>query len=153
MPWYTDVVTYIIGMVSQKGGAGKSTMARLLARELAQNGMTVKIGIMRHRKPRNVGAADGSTTQQRVTGRAPAGSSLRWEARLHVTVLHGKQVSMVTLTLWPTSFGMVSQKGGAGKLTMAADCSRGSWRRNGMTVKLTCNSASWETGCHGTLTL
>ena len=43
MPWYTDVVTYIIGMVSQKGGAGKSTMARLLARELAQNGMTVKI--------------------------------------------------------------------------------------------------------------
>ena len=104
-------------------------------------------GIMRHRKPRNVGAADGSTPQQRVTGRAPAGSSLRWEARLHVTVLHGKQVSMVTLTLWPTSFGMVSQKGGAGKSTMAADCSRGSSRgssrRNGMTVKLTCNSASW----------
>ena len=37
------VLTYIIGMVSQKGGAGKSTLARLFARELAQNGLTVKI--------------------------------------------------------------------------------------------------------------
>ena len=36
-------MTYIIGMVSQKGGAGKSTLARLFARELAQNGLTVKI--------------------------------------------------------------------------------------------------------------
>ena len=30
-------------MVSQKGGAGKSTLARLFARELAQDGFTVKI--------------------------------------------------------------------------------------------------------------
>ena len=30
-------------MVSQKGGAGKSTLARLYARELAQDGFTVKI--------------------------------------------------------------------------------------------------------------
>ena len=37
------VVTYIVGMVSQKGGVGKSTLARLLARELAQNGLLVKI--------------------------------------------------------------------------------------------------------------
>ena len=36
-------MSYIIGMVSQKGGVGKSTLARLLARELAQVGMTVKI--------------------------------------------------------------------------------------------------------------
>ena len=36
-------MTYIIGMVSQKGGAGKSTLARLFARELAQAGFTVKI--------------------------------------------------------------------------------------------------------------
>lgn len=36
-------MSYIIGMVSQKGGAGKSTLARLLARELAQAGMVVKI--------------------------------------------------------------------------------------------------------------
>ena len=44
VPWYVvSVVGYIIGMVSQKGGVGKSTIARLLARELAHNGMLVKI--------------------------------------------------------------------------------------------------------------
>lgn len=36
-------MTYIIGMVSQKGGAGKSTLARLFARELARDGFRVKI--------------------------------------------------------------------------------------------------------------
>ena len=36
-------MTYIIGMISQKGGAGKSTLARLFARELAQDNFTVKI--------------------------------------------------------------------------------------------------------------
>ncbi len=36
-------MTYIIGMVSQKGGAGKSTLARLFARELANDGFSVKI--------------------------------------------------------------------------------------------------------------
>lgn len=36
-------MAYIVGMVSQKGGVGKSTLARLLAREIAQNGMAVKI--------------------------------------------------------------------------------------------------------------
>ena len=36
-------MAYIIGMVSQKGGAGKSTLARLFARELARDGFAVKI--------------------------------------------------------------------------------------------------------------
>ncbi len=36
-------MSYIIGMVSQKGGAGKSTLARLFARELAKDGYNVKI--------------------------------------------------------------------------------------------------------------
>ena len=36
-------MTYIIGMISQKGGAGKSTLARLFACELAQDDFTVKI--------------------------------------------------------------------------------------------------------------
>lgn len=36
-------MTYIIGMISQKGGAGKSTLARLFARELAVGGYSVKI--------------------------------------------------------------------------------------------------------------
>lgn len=36
-------MTYIIGMVSQKGGVGKSTLARLMAREFVQGGMRTKI--------------------------------------------------------------------------------------------------------------
>ena len=36
-------MAYIIGMVSQKGGTGKSTLARLFARELAKDGFKVKI--------------------------------------------------------------------------------------------------------------
>ena len=36
-------MTYIIGMVSRKGGAGKSTLARLFGRELAQDDFSVKI--------------------------------------------------------------------------------------------------------------
>ena len=36
-------MSYIIGMVSQKGGAGKSTLSRLFARELAKDGFSVKI--------------------------------------------------------------------------------------------------------------
>jgi len=36
-------MSYIIGMVSQKGGAGKSTLARLFARELAKDGFSFKI--------------------------------------------------------------------------------------------------------------
>jgi len=37
-------MTVLVGMVSQKGGVGKSTLARLLAREYAQAGWKVKIG-------------------------------------------------------------------------------------------------------------
>ncbi len=36
-------MSYIIGFVSQKGGVGKSTLARLVAREYAANGWNVKI--------------------------------------------------------------------------------------------------------------
>lgn len=39
-------MTYKIGFVSQKGGCGKSTLARLLAREIAVSDMTVKIADM-----------------------------------------------------------------------------------------------------------
>jgi cellulose biosynthesis protein BcsQ len=37
------MTTTIIAIVSQKGGVGKSTMARALAREAANNGLKVKI--------------------------------------------------------------------------------------------------------------
>jgi chromosome partitioning protein len=36
-------MTIIIGMISQKGGVGKSTLARLIAREYASSGWKVKI--------------------------------------------------------------------------------------------------------------
>ena len=36
-------MTFIIGIVSQKGGVGKSTIARLIAREMAALGWQVKI--------------------------------------------------------------------------------------------------------------
>lgn len=36
-------MTYIVGVVSQKGGSGKSTIARLFARELSKDGFRVKI--------------------------------------------------------------------------------------------------------------
>ena len=36
-------MAYIIGMVSQKGGVGKSTLARLMAREFVQGGLNTKI--------------------------------------------------------------------------------------------------------------
>lgn len=39
-------MTYVIGMISQKGGSGKSTLARLFARELAADGFSVKIADM-----------------------------------------------------------------------------------------------------------
>ena len=52
-------MAFIIGLVSQKGGVGKSTLARLIAREAAQGGLSVKI-------------ADLDTQQQTCT---------RWAAR------------------------------------------------------------------------
>ena len=36
-------MTYVIGMVSQKGGVGKSTLARMMAREFVAGGLTTKI--------------------------------------------------------------------------------------------------------------
>jgi chromosome partitioning protein len=36
-------MTYIIGMVSQKGGVGKSTLARMMAREFVAGGLSAKI--------------------------------------------------------------------------------------------------------------
>lgn len=36
-------MTYIIGMVSQKGGVGKSTLARMMAREFVAGGFSAKI--------------------------------------------------------------------------------------------------------------
>jgi chromosome partitioning protein len=39
-----DDMAFVVAMVSQKGGVGKSTLARLLAREFAAQEWNVKIG-------------------------------------------------------------------------------------------------------------
>lgn len=36
-------MTYIVGMVSQKGGVGKSTLSRMMAREFVSGGLSTKI--------------------------------------------------------------------------------------------------------------
>jgi len=36
-------MTYVVGMVSQKGGVGKSTLARMMAREFVEGGLSTKI--------------------------------------------------------------------------------------------------------------
>lgn len=43
-------MTFIIGVVSQKGGVGKSTLSRLIAREAAQGGLSVKIADLDHQQ-------------------------------------------------------------------------------------------------------
>ena len=43
-------MTYIIGMVSQKGGVGKSTIARLIAREAVEGGLSVKVADLDHQQ-------------------------------------------------------------------------------------------------------
>lgn len=43
-------MTFIIGIVSQKGGVGKSTLARMIAREAAEGGLSVKIADLDHQQ-------------------------------------------------------------------------------------------------------
>lgn len=43
-------MAYIIGIVSQKGGVGKSTLARLIAREAAAGGLNTKIADLDHQQ-------------------------------------------------------------------------------------------------------
>ena len=57
-------MTYIIGMVSQKGGVGKSTLARMMAREFVTGGLSTKI-------------ADLDTQQQTCTHWAGRRAALR----------------------------------------------------------------------------
>lgn len=64
-------MTYLIGMVSQKGGVGKSTLARMMAREFAFNNLSVKI-------------ADLDTQQQTCTNWAGRRAESRLEPEVAV---------------------------------------------------------------------
>lgn len=71
-------MTYIIGMVSQKGGVGKSTLARMMAREFVAGGLTTKI-------------ADLDTQQQTCTHWAgPARRRWRHARAASAKLRHGK---------------------------------------------------------------
>lgn len=64
-------MTYIVGMVSQKGGVGKSTLARMMAREFVVGGMRAKI-------------ADLDTQQQTCTHWAGRRAESRVEPEIQV---------------------------------------------------------------------
>lgn len=64
-------MTYVIGMVSQKGGVGKSTLARMMAREFVSGGLTTKI-------------ADLDTQQQTCTNWAGRRAESKVEPEIQV---------------------------------------------------------------------
>lgn len=64
-------MTYIVGMVSQKGGVGKSTLARMMAREFVAGGLSTKI-------------ADLDTQQQTCTNWAGRRAENRIEPEIQV---------------------------------------------------------------------
>jgi chromosome partitioning protein len=86
---------YIIGMISQKGGVGKSTLARMMAREFAEGGMSVKIADLdtqqqtcTHWAGRR--AENGVTPEIQVQGFASVRSAVEDAARFDAYILDGK---------------------------------------------------------------
>jgi len=86
---------YIIGMISQKGGVGKSTLARMMAREFAEGGMSVKIADLdtqqqtcTHWAGRR--AENGVTPEIQVQGFASVRSAIEDAARFDAYILDGK---------------------------------------------------------------
>ena len=91
-----EAMAYVIGIVSQKGGAGKSTLVRQLACELAHNAMRVKIlerqrqqNHPRHRdRPRPRYDQTSGTSRARGVGRAgprwrPNAETRRYDRQRH----------------------------------------------------------------------
>ena len=86
---------YIIGMISQKGGVGKSTLARMMVREFAEGGMSVKIADLdtqqqtcTHWAGRR--AENGVTPEIQVQGFASVRSAIEDAARFDAYILDGK---------------------------------------------------------------
>jgi chromosome partitioning protein len=86
---------YIIGMISQKGGVGKSTLGRMMAREFAEGGMSVKIADLdtqqqtcTHWAGRR--AENGVTPEIQVQGFASVRSAVEDAARFDAYILDGK---------------------------------------------------------------
>jgi chromosome partitioning protein len=87
-------MAYLIGVVSQKGGVGKSTLARLLAREIAAGGASVKIADLDIQQGTSFKwaarrAANGLTPEIRVETFANVKTALSEAAAFGVYILDG----------------------------------------------------------------
>jgi len=74
-------MTYLVGMVSQKGGVGKSTLARMMAREFTVGGFRTKI-------------ADLDTQQQTCTGWAGRRAENGLAPEIHVQSFASVQTAL-----------------------------------------------------------
>lgn len=88
-------MTYIVGMVSQKGGVGKSTLARMMAREFVAGGLSTKIADLDTQQQTCTNwagrRAEGNLTPEiQVQSFATVKSALDEAQRFDALVLDGK---------------------------------------------------------------
>mgnify|MGYP001041864158 FL=1 len=88
-------MTYIIGMVSQKGGVGKSTLARMMAREFIEGGLRTKIADLDTQQQTCTNwagrrAENGLAPEIQVQSFASVKTALEDAARFDALILDGK---------------------------------------------------------------
>lgn len=88
-------MTYIVGMVSQKGGVGKSTLARMMAREFVAGGLSTKIADLDTQQQTCTNwagrrAENSVTPEIQVQSFATVKSALEEAARFDALILDGK---------------------------------------------------------------
>jgi chromosome partitioning protein len=88
-------MTYIIGMVSQKGGVGKSTLARMMAREFIEGGLRTKIADLDTQQQTCTNwagrrAENGLTPEVQVQSFASVKTALEDAMRFDAMILDGK---------------------------------------------------------------
>lgn len=88
-------MTYIIGMISQKGGVGKSTLARMMVREFVSGGMTAKIADLDTQQQTCTywagrRAENAVTPEIQVQSFATVKTALEEAARFDALILDGK---------------------------------------------------------------
>ena len=88
-------MTYIVGMVSQKGGVGKSTLARMMAREFVAGELRTKIADLDTQQQTCTNwagrrAENGVTPEIQVQSFASVKSALEEAGRFDALILDGK---------------------------------------------------------------
>lgn len=88
-------MAFIIGLISQKGGVGKSTLARMMAREFAEGGLSVKICDMDTQQQTCTywagrRAEAGQKPDLQVQSFASVGLALKEADRFDVLIMDGK---------------------------------------------------------------